>query len=62
MKRTSLFGNSASEAFSVECGLGSTMTQHDIESGLLNCEVRIAPVRPAEFVVIEISQKTLVAG
>jgi phage tail sheath protein FI len=35
------------------------MTQDDILNGRLICEVGVALVRPAEFVVFRISQRTL---
>lgn len=34
------------------------MTQNDIVSGRLICEIGIARVRPAEFVIFRILQKT----
>jgi phage tail sheath protein FI len=46
-------GATAGECFFVQCGL-ETMTQRDIERGILVVEVGIAPVRPAEFVVFRI--------
>ncbi len=52
-----LLGTSPDEAYRVRCGLGTTMTQTDIDLGLLIVEVAIAPVRPAEFVVFRISHK-----
>ena len=36
----------------------TTMTQDDILNGRLICEIGIAPVRPAEFVIFRIFQKT----
>ena len=33
-------------------------TQDDIDDGRLICEVGIAPVKPAEFVIFRIQQKT----
>ncbi len=33
----------------------TTMTQHDIENGRLNCMMGVAPVKPVEFVVFRIS-------
>jgi len=53
-----LQGVTAGEAFFVACDR-STMTQDDIDNGLLICEVGIAPVKPAEFVIFRIQQKTL---
>lgn len=52
-----LFGATPEEAFFVEVGL-STMTQQDIDEGRLIVKVGIAPVKPAEFVIFRISQKT----
>ena len=34
------------------------MTQDDIDNGRLVCEIGVAPVRPAEFVIVTISKKT----
>jgi len=52
-----LMGTSEDEAFYVNCD-SSTMTQDDIDNGRLICEIGIAPVKPAEFVVFRISQWT----
>ena len=46
-----LMGAKASDAFSVQCGLGSTMTSVDIEKGILIVSVGVALTRPAEFIV-----------
>lgn len=32
------------------------VTQEDIKNGRLNCVIGIAPVKPAEFVIIRIQQ------
>ena len=48
-----LLGNKPEEAFYVRCDR-SSMTQNDIDSGRLIVEIGIAPVRPAEFVIIRI--------
>ncbi len=53
-----LQGATADEAFFVACDR-STMTQDDIDNGRLICEIGIAPVKPAEFVIFRIQQKTL---
>lgn len=52
-----LAGNSPEQAFFVECG-PTTMTQDDIDNGRLICQIGIAPVKPAEFVIFRITQKT----
>ncbi|RKF14895.1 hypothetical protein D6850_08475 [Roseovarius spongiae] len=50
-----LLGVKKEDSFYVRCGL-STMTLQNIDSGELVMEVGIAPVKPAEFVIIRISQ------
>jgi phage tail sheath protein FI len=52
-----LMGSSAGEAFYIDIGR-STMTQDDIDNGRLICVIGVAPVKPAEFVVFRITQKT----
>lgn len=52
-----LAGTSPDQAFFVECG-PTTMTQDDIDNGRLICQIGIAPVKPAEFVIFRITQKT----
>lgn len=49
-------GSSTAEAFYVKCD-SDTTTQADIDLGIVNVEVGFAPVKPAEFVVVRISQK-----
>ena len=46
-------GLTADQAYFVKCG-PDTMTQGDIDSGVLNVLVGFAPVRPAEFVTLRI--------
>ena len=53
-----LQGGKPDEAFFVKCDR-STMTQDDIDNGRLICLIGIAPVKPAEFVIFRIQQKTL---
>ena len=55
-----LAGSSPEQAFFVECG-PTTMTQDDIDNGRLICQIGIAPVKPAEFVIFRITQKTAVS-
>lgn len=52
-----LAGSAPSEAFFVNVGR-NTMSQDDIDNGRLVCVIGIAPVKPAEFVIFRISQKT----
>jgi phage tail sheath protein FI len=53
-----LQGATAAEAFFVKCDR-TTMTQDDIDNGRLIILVGVAPVKPAEFVIFRIQQKTL---
>lgn len=53
----SLAGSSPEEAFFVNIGR-NTMSQDDIDNGRLICVIGVAPVKPAEFVIFRISQKT----
>lgn len=48
-------GKSAREAYFVKCD-SETTTQNDINLGVLNVIVGFAPLKPAEFVVIQIQQ------
>jgi uncharacterized protein len=48
-----LEGTKVSEAFFVKCDR-TTMTQTDIDQGRLICLVGVAPVKPAEFVIVRI--------
>jgi len=52
-----LAGATAEDAFSVDVGLGSTMTPVDILDGYMRISVKIAVTRPAEFIVITFEQK-----
>lgn len=48
-----LEGTRVEEAFFVKCDR-TTMTQTDIDQGRLICLVGVAPVKPAEFVIVRI--------
>ena len=50
-----LFGNTAAEAYYVKCD-EETNPPEMRDAGILTCEIGIAPVKPAEFVVFRISQ------
>ena len=50
-----LMGAKPEEAFFVKVGLGSTMTEADVQKGEMIVEVGIAAVRPAEFIVLKFS-------
>jgi phage tail sheath protein FI len=50
-----LFGATPDAAFYVKCD-GETNTQESIDAGMVICEIGVAPVKPAEFVVFRLSQ------
>jgi hypothetical protein len=52
-----LQGASPDDAYFVWCGR-DTMTQDDIDSGRLIIHIGFAPLKPAEFVILRIDQKT----
>lgn len=61
-KEGGLQGSSASDAFSVACGLGSTMTGDDILNGFMNVSVKVSVAHPAEFMVITFQQQMAVTA
>ncbi|MDD9716283.1 phage tail sheath C-terminal domain-containing protein [Dinoroseobacter sp. PD6] len=56
-KSGALAGATPAEAYQVDVGLGSTMTGNDILDGYMRVSVKVAIVRPAEFIVITFQQK-----
>jgi phage tail sheath protein FI len=48
-------GAAASEAYYVKCD-AETTTQNDINLGIVNIRVGFAPLKPAEFVVVQLQQ------
>ncbi len=52
-----LMGNKPDQAFYVRVGLGTTMTQADIDAGRMIVEIGMAVVRPAEFIILRFSHK-----
>jgi len=52
-----LQGSTPAEAFYINIGR-STMTQDDIDNGRMICVIGVASVKPAEFVIFRITQKT----
>ena len=48
-------GSTPSQAFQVLCD-SSTTTPQDIDNGVVNILVGFAPLKPAEFVVLQIQQ------
>jgi hypothetical protein len=56
-KQGALAGSSPKDAFEVQIGLGSTMTSLDILEGKMLVTVKVAIVRPAEFIVVTFQQQ-----
>jgi uncharacterized protein len=52
-----LMGDKASDAFTVQCGLGSTMTSQEILEGYMIVHVTLQQIRPAEFIELTFKQK-----
>src|SRR5581483_7142364 len=52
-----LMGAKASDAFTVQCGLGSTMTGQDILDGYMIVQVTLQMIRPAEFIEATFKQQ-----
>ncbi len=52
-----LLGASAAEAFSVQCGLGTTMTGIDILNGYMIMQITLQMISPAEFIAFTLMQK-----
>ena len=57
-KEGRIAGATPDEAYFVKCDC-STMTQNDLDNGRMICQIGVAPVRPAEFVIFRIGQKTI---
>jgi phage tail sheath protein FI len=56
-KQGALAGSTPDQAFDVQIGLGATMTPNDILDGKMLISVKVAIVRPAEFIVITFQQQ-----
>lgn len=52
-----LMGDKASDAFNVQCGLGSTMTAQDILNGYMIVSVTLQMIHPAEFIELTFKQE-----
>jgi phage tail sheath protein FI len=57
-----LMGASPTEAFTVQCGLGSTMTADDVLQGKMIVLIKLTMVHPAEFIVLTFQQQMQGAG
>jgi phage tail sheath protein FI len=54
-KEGALTGASPEDAYFVNVGLGTTMTQQDVLEGRMIVKIGLAAVRPAEFIILEFS-------
>jgi phage tail sheath protein FI len=54
-RKGALFGLTPAEAFYVKCD-GETNPAEGIDAGQVVCEIGVAPVKPAEFVIFRLSQ------
>lgn len=61
-KEGGLQGAAAADAYQVDVGLGSTMTADDLLNGYMRVSVKVAVVRPAEFIVITFEQQQAKSG
>jgi uncharacterized protein len=52
-----LLGDKPEKSYFVKCDR-STMTQNDLDNGRLVCQIGVAPLRPAEYVIFRIGQWT----
>ncbi|MGP3004294.1 phage tail sheath family protein [Serratia bockelmannii] len=60
-RQGALQGESPAQAYFVHIGLGTTMTQDDINNGRMIVKVGLAAVRPAEFIVLQLTQDVVPA-
>lgn len=61
-KNGGLQGATPADAFQVQVGLGTTMTAEDLLNGYMRVSVKVAVVRPAEFIVITFEQEQAKSG
>jgi phage tail sheath protein FI len=55
-RQGALLGATAAEAYFVHVGLGITMTETDIQQGHMIVKIGLAAVRPAEFIILSLTQ------
>jgi phage tail sheath protein FI len=56
-RQGALAGAKPEHAYQVNCGLNSTMTPQDVLEGKLIVEIKLAAVRPAEFILLKFSHQ-----
>lgn len=57
-----LMGDKASDAFTVQCGLGGTMTGRAIMEGAMIVQVTVSITHPAEFIELIFTQQMRVVS
>jgi hypothetical protein len=60
--RGGLLGATPQEAFSVNCGLGTTMSAQDVLEGYMVVQVLVQMIHPAEFIELTFKQKMDASG
>lgn len=58
-RKGALQGEAPEQAYYVHIGLGVTMSQDDIDQGRMVVKVGVAAVRPAEFIVLTLTQNVI---
>jgi phage tail sheath protein FI len=61
-QRGGLVGATASQAYQVQVGLGSTMTAMDIQNGFMDVTVGVALEQPGEFATLTFQQQMATSG
>lgn len=56
-KAGGLMGATPAEAFSVDCGLGTTMIGDDVLNGFMTVVIKVAMIRPAEFIMLTFQEQ-----
>lgn len=55
-KQGALMGDTPQQAYFVQVGKGTTMTEEDVQAGRMIVKVGMAAVRPAEFIILQLTQ------
>lgn len=56
-QKGALVGTKPEQSYFVRCGLNITMTEQEILDGKLKIEIGLAPVRPAEFIILKMDHQ-----
>ncbi|RQQ47915.1 phage tail sheath family protein, partial [Burkholderia stagnalis] len=60
-RQGALQGDTPAQAYYVQTGLGVTMDDADVKAGRLIVRMGLAAVRPAEFIVLQLTQDVAAA-